>query len=62
MYIDYLKAYKTVPYPCIVKIHPTIVTYLKVMMKTCITAFRITSPTDIIETNPIIVYHRLYNF
>ncbi|CAK1582479.1 unnamed protein product [Parnassius mnemosyne] len=66
MYIDYKKAYDSVPHSWLVKvleiykIHPTIVTFLKVMMTTWTTVLRLTSPSKIVETIPIKIQRGIF--
>ncbi|XP_075975709.1 uncharacterized protein LOC142976307 [Anticarsia gemmatalis] len=66
MYIDYKKAYDSVPHTWLVqvleiyKIHPTIVTFLKTIMTQWSTVLKLTTSNESIETQPIHIQRGIF--
>ncbi|XP_075971947.1 uncharacterized protein LOC142973811 [Anticarsia gemmatalis] len=66
MYIDYKKAYDSVPHSWLIevlniyKIHPTIVNFLKSAMINWTTILKLSSPTEVIETDPIQIQRGIF--
>ncbi|KAJ0173906.1 hypothetical protein K1T71_010052 [Dendrolimus kikuchii] len=66
MYIDYKKAYDSVPHSWLVKvleiykIHPTIITFLKTIMTKWSTVLRVSTIKETIETDPIQIQRGIF--
>ncbi|CAH2106131.1 unnamed protein product [Euphydryas editha] len=66
MYIDYKKAYDSVPHSWLVqvleiyKIHPKLITFLETIMTTWTTRLKLTTTTETIETEPIRIQRGIF--